>query len=150
MTTLTFEDKEKKRLIKRFHTMLGHTGGGSNAKEAILHSYGVDSTRELSAAQLIEACNTLDKILNPKLGELDKWRKRVIASIGGWLRVMNIQENIAKNKAIACRAAKHEDYNDIPLEQLRSLYYAFTKKQKDINTVEMITNEKIGYLTLVN
>lgn len=150
MATLTFEEKQIKGLIKKFHTLLGLTGSGEKAKEAILSGYGVTSSRDLSAAQLIEACNALDRELNPKLAELDRHRKRLIASIGAWLRAMNVQENIGKIKAIACRAAKRDEFNDIPLEQLRSLYSAFNKKKKDLETVEQLTKDELEYLSILN
>jgi hypothetical protein len=150
MTTLTFEEKQINALIKKFHTLLGRTGGGYSAKEAILHSYGVASSRDLSAAQLIQACNALDQILNPKLAELDKHRKRLMASIGGWLRAMGVSFGGTKIKAIACRASQRDNFNDIPLEQLRSLYAAFNKKQKDLHSVELLTTEFIDILSMNN
>jgi 5-methylcytosine-specific restriction endonuclease McrBC GTP-binding regulatory subunit McrB len=146
----TLVETEQKRLIKKFHTLLGRINRGDIAKETILHSYGVDSSRDLSAAQLIEACNDLDKILNPKLAELDAHRKRLMASIGGWLRAMNVSSNGAKIKAIACRAAKRDNFNDIPMEQLRSLYAAFNKKQHDLRSVELLTAEYIDFLSINN
>jgi hypothetical protein len=150
MATLTFKDKQINALIKKFHTLLGRTGRGEDAKEAILYGYGVTSSRDLSAAQLIEACNALDKSLNPKLAELDKHRKRLMASIGGWLCAMNISSNSAKIKAIARRASQRDDFNDIPLEQLRSLCAAFNKKQQDLKMVENLTIEELNVLTIKN
>jgi hypothetical protein len=150
MATLTFEDKQINALIKKFHILLGRTGRGEAAKEAILCSYGVTSSRDLSAAQLIEACNALDKSLNPKLAELDRHRKRLMASIGAWLRAMSISSNGAKIKAIACRASQRDNFNDIPLEQLRSLYAAFNKKQQDLRNVELLTTEYIDILSINN
>jgi len=150
MATLTFEDKQINALIKKFHTLLGRTGGGTDAKEAILHSYGVASSRDLSAAQLIEICNALDQLLNPHLAELDRHRKRLMASIGGWLRAMSIASNSAKIKSIACRASGRDNFNDIPLEQLRSLYAAFNKKQHDLRNVEQLTTEYIDILSINN
>jgi hypothetical protein len=150
MTKLTFEEKQINTLIKKFHTLLGRIGGGDNAKEAILHSYGVASSRDLSAEQLIQACNALDQTLNPKLAELDKHRKRLMASIGGWLCAMGISSDGAKIKAIACRAAKRDNFNDIPMEQLRSLYAAFNKKQTDLKNVGELTTDFIDYLSLLN
>ena len=150
MATLTFEDKQINGLIKKFHVLLGKTGAGSEGKEAILPSYGVGSSRDLNAAQLIEACNALDKILNPRLAELDQHRKRLMASIGAWLRAMSVPSNGTKIKAIACRASQRDNFNDIPLEQLRSLYAAFNKKQKDLAMVEALTIESIDYLSTLN
>ena len=147
---LTFEDKQTNALLKKFHTLLGRTGGGEIAKEAILHNFGVASSRDLSASQLIQACNALDKELNPQLSELDKHRKRLIAAIGGWLRAMNVEQDATKIKAIACRAAIRGNFNEIPLEQLRSLYAAFNKKQRDLRSVELVTDEYIDVLLINN
>ena len=150
MATLTFEDKTKNGLIKKFHTLLGRAGIGSEGKEAILSGFRAASTRDLSAAQLIDACNALDMELNPALLQLDRHRKLLMAAIGGWLRAMGETSNAAKIKAIACRAAERNNFNDIPLEGLRSLYGAFLKKQKDLRRVEDMTAEHIDYLSILN
>ncbi len=147
----TLLDREQKRLLKRFHTLLGKAGIGRDGKEAILSSYGVISSKELSAYELLEICNELDKQSNPKAQELDKWRKRVIASIGGWLKMIGADGNdIQKIKAIACRATETDNFNEIPLERLRNIYYAFKKKQKDAQQVEAITDEMINRMVMLN
>lgn len=146
----TLIDREQKRLIKKFHTLLGKANIGNDGKEAILSAYNVGSTRDLSIEELIEVCNAIDIKTNPKLVELDKWRKRLMAAIGGWLRLMNVSGGVGKIIAIACRAASRDQFNDIPLEQLRSLYYAFNKKQKDLQSVELLTAEFIDILSINN
>lgn len=146
----TFVETEQKKLIKKFHALLAKAGIGADGKEAILSSFGVESTRDLSVRQLMEACAALDAHINPKRVELDKYRKRLIGAIGGWLRKMNRTENIGIIKAIACRASGKDSFNAIPLEQLRSLYNAFVKKQKDLRMVENLTIEELDILTLSN
>ena len=146
----TLIETEQKKLIKKFHTLIGKVGGGNVRKEAILWRLGVEHTNELSVHQLIEECDALILELNPKLAELDKYRKRLMASIGGWLRAMSILSDGAKIKAIACRASQRDNFNDIPLEQLRSLYAAFNKKQRDLRNVELLTSEYIDILSTNN
>jgi len=151
----TLIDKEQKRLIKKFHTLLGRTGDGENAKEAILHSYGVASSRDLSAAELIEVCDALDKELNPELAKLDTLRKRLIAAISSYHRVMGVdifqkkyedctpyekQQRIRYAKGTAEKASQIDNFNDIPLNQLRGLYSGFVKNRKHIEAVDNITN----------
>ena len=150
MATLTFEDKQKNALIKKFHTLLGRTGVGSAGKEGILAGYRVASSRDLSVSELVEACNVLDMQLNPKLQELDKARKRLMASIGAWLRAMGVPHDANYIKAVACRAAKRDNFNEIPFEQLRSLYASFKKMKKDLENVEELTVEIIDYLSINN
>ncbi|MDR1370919.1 MAG: hypothetical protein LBJ72_12480 [Dysgonamonadaceae bacterium] len=146
----TLIETEQKRLIKKFHAMLGKAKIGTEGKEAILSSYRVESTKDLTVAQLIEACNAIDMYIKPELATLDGFRKRLIASIGGWLRAMNRTENIQIIKAIACRAAQVKTFNEIPLERLRSLYSAFNKKKKDLAMVEELTLEELNYLAIRN
>ena len=148
METLT--DKEHKRLIKKFHTLLGKSGIGNDGKEAILSGYEVKSSKDLTIPQLIEVCDAITNHANPKLKDLDRLRKRLMASIGGWLRLMSVTGGSDKIKAIACRAARRDDFNAIPREQLRSLYAAFNKKQKDLRSVESLTAEFIDILSINN
>ncbi len=146
----TLMETEQKKLIKKFHTLLGKAKIGPEGKEAILSAYKVESSKDLSIQQLIEVCNAIDITTNPKLVELDKCRKRLMASIGGWLKLMNIPGGNNKIKAIACRASGKSEFNEISLEQLRSLYAAFNKKQKDLQKVESLTTEFIDILSINN
>lgn len=68
--------------------------------------------------------------------EMDVWRKRLMAAIGGWLRLTGKPESDEYIKGTACRAAGRSDFNDIPKGQLVSLYNAFLQKQDDLQTVK--------------
>jgi len=146
----TFIETENKRLIKKFHTLLSKQNNPAESKAAILHSYGVGSTKDLTNAQLINACNALNMVLNPELQDLDKLRKQLMASIGAWLRAMGRVGNKQLIKAIACRAAETDDFNKIPKEKIRSLYSAFNKKKKNLEKVEKLTKDEIDYLSFLN
>ena len=148
----TLLDKQKNYLVKKFHILLGKAGIDNKDKLEMLKEYGVTSSRDLSAHELLDLCNKLDNIMCPDAAEMDRWRKRLIAAIGAWLRAMNKEENINLIKAIACRASGDENkqFNAIPLERVRSLYYAFSKKTKDLKTVEWLTREEIEYSTWTN
>jgi hypothetical protein len=63
-------------------------------------------------------------------GAMDTWRKRVMASIGGWLRACNTTHTAETIKAIACRASQRKAFNDITLSELRAIYAEFNNKQK--------------------
>lgn len=147
---ITLKEKQEKGLLKKFHTLCGKAGMNQDDKDAILASYGATSSKELDYIQLMEICTRLEKQADPKLNQLDENRKRLMASVGGWLRLMGVPSNASKIKAIACRAAQRADFNEIPLEQLRSLYAAFNKKQRDLKQVEQMTDEMIDYLSLLN
>jgi hypothetical protein len=63
-------------------------------------------------------------------GTMDTWRKRVMASIGAWLRACGTTHTVETIKAIACRAAQRKAFNDITLSELRAIYAEFNNKQK--------------------
>ena len=88
------------------------------------------SARELKPAELQEIVNQLQ---NAEQTSPDIWRKRVMAAIYGFLGKMNKEANPELVKGIACRAAKIDDFNKIPVQRLISLYTAFTNMQKDLN-----------------
>lgn len=146
----TFYERQHTGLLKKFHTLLGKAGIDCEGKGLILSQYGVESARDLSISDLVEICNILEIRMNPALAEADRWRKRVLAAIGGWLRMIHRDENAAKIKAIACRATGYAAFNDIPVERLRNIYYAFQKKQRDFRAVESLTDEDLTLLSYLN
>jgi hypothetical protein len=135
---MTFIEKQQKGLLKKFHVLLGKAGIGQEGKEAILSSYGVESSRDLTAKDLLDVCSRLEMELNPELAEQDRWRKRVMAAVGGWLRSSGREENATYIKGVACRAAGRDDFNGIPVAALRNLYYEFKNKQKAHEAVNRI------------
>lgn len=137
-------------LLKKFHTLCTKAGLTADEKYLMVAAFGHESSRELTHSELLRACDMLDAKLNPQLAGIDAWRKRVIASIGGWLKVMSVESNIDKIKAIACRASAYNSFNEIPQERLNNLYYAFLKKQKDFKRVDSIVKEQIENLTYQN
>ena len=146
----TTTDRQQGLLLKKFHTLSTKAGLTNDEKHLMVASFGHESSREMNVQELLRACDLLDAKLNPQLAEIDLWRKRVMAAIGGWLRVMSVESNAAKIKAIACRAASYDSFNDIPRERLNNLYYAFLKKQKDFKRVNSIVKEQIDELIYQN
>lgn len=65
--------------------------------------------------------------------ELDRARKRLIAVLFAHLKENKEKPSMQYVKAMACKAAKVDYFNDIPLGQLKSLYRIFgTKNTKDM------------------
>lgn len=139
----TFIEKQQVGLIKKFHTLMNKVGMDAFDKECILADCGVKSTKDLSIEQLIKICDRLDTMANPHLMELDKLRKRVIASIGDYLRTMGYKEDINAIKSVACRASGSQRFNEIPTEKLRALYNAFNHYKKVMKAAAEITEELI-------
>ncbi len=119
-------------------------------KTALIEGFGVTSSRDMSATQLQVACDALDKRINPELVAIDKWRKRVMGSIGGWLSITSQAQGGEKIKGIACRAAGYKVFNEIPKDRLINVYYSFLNKQKDFKRVDGIVKDDLETLTYMN
>ena len=142
MTTIM--DKQQKWLLRQFHTLCTRLGMTEEEKRALIGGYGVESSKDIDNHDLMNLCHTLEMQLNKDAKEADNLRKRVIASIGGWLRLTGKQHNIDTIKGIACRATGYSDFNKIPNERLRNLYNCFLNKQKDMDAAERIAMELLA------
>lgn len=123
----------KKKLLKRFHTVLHVAGIDGDGKAVILAQYGVQSSTELSVYDLMEIVNNIETRTNVNYQMQNKWRKRVLAVISNWLKIggNNRARDIDYVKSIATRAARAEEFNKIPTDRLKSLYNAFRQRIKD-------------------
>jgi len=140
------------RLLKKYHTLCSKLGMTKEQKDDVLTAYGVGSSTKLTVQQLEEITAKLESISKPKQADGDKWRKRLIAAIDGWLRALNHEPTIDQIKRIACRAAGVEStrFNNIPNDRMRSLYYAFSKKSKDLKTVDLLTAAELDIQAHLN
>ena len=142
MATVTAQ--QQKWLLKKFHTLCARLNMDADMKLALISGYGVESSKDLTNAELLELCDKLNEIANPEDAKIDKMRKRVIAAIGGWLRMIGKgDEGINYIKGGACQAAKVDNSNKIPLERLTSTNNMSLRKQKDAKSV----NEVVGKIT---
>ena len=139
----TFMETEQKKYIKKFHWLLGKTGRGQEAKEAILASYGVESSRDLSVKDLLDICERLATESDPKLKKLDVWRKRVIKTIFSYCAETGREADMDYVKGIACRACGFKSFNRIPIARLISVYNAFKCKVNDIERVNGMSAEDL-------
>ena len=142
MTENKTMDAIHRNILKKFHTLCSVLGLTEAEKRAIVESYGVDSSRDMDTHDLIDVCGKLSKQVDARkgTGDMDKLRKRVMASIGSYLKATGRESNAAVIKGIACRATGHADFNKIPRERLRNLVAAFNNKVKDAQAVSDITN----------
>lgn len=129
----------KAQLIKRFHTLLTKAGMDEFDKKSILSEFKVTSSKDLTVVELLEVCTALEKMVNPQLAEIDRLRKRVMASIGAYLREMGYSDNQDTIKSLACRASKCKSFNDIPMEKLRAVYNAFNHYKRAMVQVRDLT-----------
>ena len=140
MATVTAQ--QQKWLLRKFHTLCTRLNMDAEMKLALISGYGVESSKDLTNAELLELCDKLNDILNPEDAKRDKMRKRVIAAIGGWLRLIGKgNEGVDYIKSIACRAAKTEKFNQISYDRLTTLYNMFLKRQKDAKAVNEVAGQ---------
>jgi hypothetical protein len=136
----TMIEKQEKQLRAKLHVLKNKIGINDDEYRAMLAgAFGVESSVDLNAHQLIDLINTLERKTDSSIDELDQWRKRVIAAVAGYLKSTGKDSNIDLIKAVACRAAGCGRFNAISKQHLISVYYAFKNKQKIAKNVEEIT-----------
>lgn len=141
---------KKGQLIRKLHVLRGAAGMTQEEYEALLGSYGVESSKELEEWQLEKLVGFLDTQTNNERRDLDVQRKRLLAAVcafcedtvGKW-EEMGDKARIWYAKGVACRAAGKEacdnkgrdNFNRLSLERLKSLTYAFQKRKRDMDGV---------------
>jgi hypothetical protein len=146
--TTTFLDKQQKSLLKKYHTLCAKSGISESEKCEMVASYGVASSRELTAHDLLDICNKIEQANRPDIAELDKWRKRLLATLFEYLRRLRKPEDMDLAKAIACRATGSKSFNKIPLERLRSLYNGFRNSNNDLAFIAELTADEFMKMTV--
>ncbi len=139
----TIMDKQQKWLLRQFHTLCTRLGLTEEEKRSIILGCGVESSKDIDNHDLMNICHTLENQLKGKGDDNDKLRKRVIAAVGGWLKLEGRESNMEIIKGIACRATGYDNFNKIPTERLRNVYNTFLKKQKDTKAINEIADSYI-------
>lgn len=139
----TTDFQAKQYLLKKFHTLCAKAVVDADTKRGIVESFGVFSSRELTTDELLQACTILEGMQTKIAQEMDTWRKRVIASIDGYMRLTGGDRAIEYVKGVACQSTGYNSFNSIPRERLINIYNAFLNKQKDYRRVGGIIDNDI-------
>lgn len=141
----TIEEKETMRMIKKYHVLIGQAGLDKEEKEMFLESLtGKKSSKDCTYVELMRVCSELEKMIKPKLKQLDYWRKRCLGACGKYVEMLGKDKNnINYIKAIICRAAKIERFNNIPINKLQALYNTFNYMARSMDGVVEETKETI-------
>lgn len=138
----------KKELIKLHHTLASKLGMSEDNRRAMLAGWGAESSSDLSIDQLQEVCKAMKAKLNDKS---DKWRKRVMASIFGYMKLTGREVNSDYVKKVACRSAgNYDNFNHIPPGKLQTVYYAFQDKQKVLKRTGELMSEDMEIVSFKN
>lgn len=153
----TTTDIEKNKLHKRYFALSRELNYDRVDRQVKMMTYGVDSSCDLSAPQLRQLCIEMEAELQTKKQEqknsafaLDKHRKRVMAAIGGWLKLTGQESSAQLIYAIACRSTGHRSFNDIPASRLNNIYKEWLNKQKDFKNVNYVAAEELAFLASNN
>lgn len=138
----------KKELIKLHHTLASKLGMTEENRRAMLAGWGADSSSALSIDQLQDVCRVMKQRLNDKS---DKWRKRVMASIFGYMKMTGREVDSNYVKSIACRSAgNYDNFNHIPVGKLQTVYYAFQDKQKVLKRTGELMSDDLDVIQFQN
>lgn len=142
----TVMDKQHKWLLGRYHAACKRLAMTADEKREALSAFGVESSVDLNNDDLLKLCFNLEKMASPALAEQDAWRKRVFAAIAAYLDFVEKEKSPELIKGICCRSTGYERFNEIPVDRLRNVYYAFVKKRKDFersfNEMQKMVYEK--------
>ncbi len=136
---------EQRKALKHFHALCGELRLSTEDKRALIEGAGADSSADLPAWKLQAICENLKRQASPQSVGMDTLRKRVMASIGGWLVAAGHKSNAEIIKAIACRASGYESFNKIPAGRLHNLYHNFRNKQIDKIAAENLMRDIVGH-----
>lgn len=140
--------QSKEKLIRLYHTLATRHHLGDDERRVFLSSWNVESSKDMSVAQLAEACKALSGAMIDT--SLDKYRKRVIASIFGWFKLIGKQVDVEYAKGVACQASGYKRFNSIPKDKLISIYNTFTHKAKIFDKTGEIINDELEHLAFNN
>lgn len=135
---------EQKQALRRFHALCGELKISGDDKRAIVEGAGAESSADIPTWRLHAICENLRRQASPRAAGMDALRKRVMASIGGWLKAAGYKSNAEVIKSIACRASGYDSFNKIPTGRLHNLYHNFRNKQIDKIAAESLMQEIVG------
>lgn len=80
----------------------------------------------------------------------DVWRKRVMASIGGYYKQIGKQCNSEYIKATACKATGYNNFNKIPVSRLQNIYNTYLNKQDDFKRMNKNMQKELAETVFLN
>ena len=150
--------KTRQQYIKELHILFNRCNINNEGKLSVYAGYGVGSSREMSLTQLSELCEKLHALLQRDGKEaapgirttpLKKAQTCCKAAVGKLLaaqgRIPAAGWGIVEwdmIQRVACRAARVEHFDHIPLSKLRGITYEFNKQREAIENSRQIIMAK--------
>lgn len=138
---------QRRAAIADVHRMKAIAAMSDEDYRAMLASYGVEHSTELSDAQLSDLRGRMHQLTDAEnavrlhawsddtLRKANVWRKRVYAVIGSWLTASGYQNTAQAIRTVACRAAHRKRFANITPSELKQIYHSWKKKEATIKGV---------------
>lgn len=144
------EVTEKNKLIKRYHTLVGKLTMSDEDKLTLLKQWGVTSSKELNADQLLQLCNLLSSFIDNRDSDLVKWQKWTRDMVKSAARAVGSNYDDSYAEAILCRATGCKSFQAIPKHRLIAMYNQFKKAKSDACAVKQLIVDDIQALAKLN
>lgn len=145
-----------KNVHAQFYTLLNKMGIPQTDSRDFVMDYTDGNTSSLSELYnndpllYYKMINDMAEMVKKKETDTDKWRKRVMASVGGYLKLMGNESNANIIKSIACRSTGYDTFNAIPASRLMNVYNTFLNKQKDYKALDKEMQRELANKMLLN
>lgn len=133
----------RRAALADIHRMRSVIGLDREAWEDFLRPWGVTSSKDLAASDLADVRRRLHQITDSDTRrqadyQREKWAKRVYGVIGEWLAHAGYRHDSEAIRTVACRAARVDNFNAIPLSKLRQIYGSWTAKVRTARNVDSL------------
>ena len=121
---------QRRAAIADVHRMKAIAAMSDEDYRAMLASYGVEHSTELSDAQLSDLRGRMHQLTDgaARADERASWMKRVWCVVGTWLRANGWKDDSAAIRTVICRAARKKSTREITLSHLKQIYHAWKVK----------------------
>lgn len=149
-TTAEVKSPQRTKLIKRYHVLAGQAGFDQNAKDAIMASYGAESSTELNLAELQDVVSVLEHIVMPKMNDLEKWQKWTREMVKSYGKACGANYTDEYAEGIICKATGAKAYSAISKNRLIGIYNQFKKSVADARATKEIIVEDVKAMVGMN
>ena len=150
---------QTKHNFSHFYALLKQipfSGDRNELKDALIYRYTdgrTKSLKEMYYTEYLQMCANMRALIiaqAPTAHDANQWRKRVMAVIAQYLRNLRKPETAHNIKSIACRATQYDDFNLIPINRLKNVYYTFLNKNKDFFSIGAAVEEDLKIIACLN
>ncbi len=138
------------QLRKRYYQLARKNKMQEVVHGEILRKYGVSNIMDLTETDLVEACEILERQINPKQPETEAMQAKLIDSLVDYLKLFDLMRNDSNRddaefyQVLAKSIAEGESgyvFNQIPSYMLKLIYRDYRKRLSEYLEVERFIRE---------